>query len=562
MDMAVMAGRQAIMEIFRAEGVHYIFGNPGTTELGFLDMLQDYPQLQYILCLHESIALGAAQMYANAAGKTGVVNLHVAPGLGNALGALYNATIGKMPLVVTAGQQDSRLLLREPVLAYDLVSMARPLAKWAVQLQHVADIPVLLPRAFKVAQDAPRGPVFIALPSDIIDQETTLHLPAPTPSYRRMRPDPAGITAAAELLARAKHPVIICGDGVAAAQAQTELLQVAEYLGAPVWSPVLTGALGFPSGHAQFQGELPGEYRAIRRALGEADVVLAVGANLFDEVFFNAEPPLPDGCAVIHVDTSSWEIAKNLPTTIGLLADPKLALQELAEELVPRLTGNPQQLAAQRRTALAAQKQRDAERQEQRARERWDSIPIAPPRLMAALRECLPANVVVYNEAITASIDLMRTLAFDQPGSLFGNHGGGIGQGLPGALGVKLANPDRPVVALIGDGSSMYTVQSFWTAAHHNIPVLYIILNNQSYRILKFNMNRYRRGLQLPAGRPYPHMDLANPGLDFVTIARGMGVAGTRLSHPADIQPAVTAALALEKPYVLEVLTEGRVPAQ
>ena len=149
--MTVMAGRQAIMEIFRAEGVDHIFGNPGTTELGFMDMLQDYPDIRYIVCLHESIALGAAQMYANASGKTGVVNLHVAPGLGNALGALYNAAIGKMPLVVTAGQQDTRMVVREPVLSYDLVSMAKPLAKWSVQLQHVKEIPTIFHRAFKVA---------------------------------------------------------------------------------------------------------------------------------------------------------------------------------------------------------------------------------------------------------------------------------------------------------------------------------------------------------------------------------------------------------------------------
>jgi benzoylformate decarboxylase len=560
--MTIMAGRQAIMEIFRAEGVHYIFGNPGTTELGFLDMLQDYPQLQYIMCLHESIALGAAQMYANASGQTGVVNLHVAPGLGNALGALYNATIGKMPLVVTAGQQDSRMLAREPILAYDLVSMARPLTKWAVQLQHVEEIPVIVPRAFKVAQDAPRGPVFIALPSNIIDQEAALQIPAPTTPYRRTRPDPAGITAAAELLAHANHPVIICGDGVAASQAQAELVQVAEHLGAAVWNTVLTGALGFPSSHPQFRGELPGEYQAIRHTLSEADVVLAIGANLFDEVFYNEGLPFSAGCSLIHVDTSAWEIAKNLPTALGLLADPKLALQELAEELVPHLTGSPQQRATQRRAALAVQKQQEYERQEQRARERWDSTPIAPPRLMAALRDCLPDNVVIYNEAITATMDLMRTLVCDRPGSLFGNHGGGIGQGLPGALGVKLADPERPVVALIGDGSSMYTVQSFWTAAHHNIPVLYIILNNQSYRILKFNMNRYRRGHQIPPGRPYPFMDLTNPRLDFVEIAHGMGVSGKRVTHPREIQPAVAEAFALGKPYVLEVLTEGRVPTQ
>ena len=176
---------------------------------------------------------------------------------------------------------------------------------------------------------------------------------------------------------------------------------------------------------------------------------------------------------------------------------------------------------------------------------------------MAALRVCLPANTVLFNEAITATSDLLRTIPLEQPGSIFGNHGGGIGQGLPGALGVKLAYPDRPVVALVGDGSSMYSVQSFWTAAHHHIPVVYIILSNRTYRILKFNMNRYRRTLAIPAGRPYTHLDLTNPTLDFVEIAHGMGVAGQRITRPEEIQSAVTEALEMEAPYVLEVVTEG-----
>jgi benzoylformate decarboxylase len=475
---------------------------------------------------------------------------------------LYNATVGKMPLVVTAGQQDSRMLVREPILSYDLVSMAQPLVKWAVQVQHVEEIPVIVPRAFKVAQDAPRGPVFLALPSNVIDQQADLRLPGPSAAYRRNRPDPAGVAAAAALLARAQNPVIICGDGVAASQAQAELVQIAEQLGAHVWNTVIVGALNFPNTHPQYRGELPGEHAAIRRALGDADVVLAVGAELFDEVFYTAEPPLPEGCTLIQVDNSAWAIGKNLPPTISLLADPKLALQELSEVVVPSMSDAARQQVAQRRATLAAQKQQERERQERRAQERWDSVPIAAARLMAALRDCLPANTVLYNEAITATGDVLRTLPLERPDSLFGNHGGGIGQGLPGALGVKLAHPDQPVVALVGDGSAMYSVQSFWTAAHHNIPVVYIILSNRSYRILKFNMNRYRRTLYIPPGRPYTHLDLTNPVLDFVEIAHGMGVAGRRITHPAEIQPAVTAALALGTPYVLEVVTEGSVPAQ
>lgn len=559
--MTVMAGRQAIMEIFRAEGVDHIFGNPGTTELGFMDILQDYPDIRYIVCLHESIALGAAQMYANASGKTGVVNLHVAPGLGNALGALYNATIGKMPLIVTAGQQDTRMVVREPVLSYDLVAMAQPLAKWSVQLQHVDDIPTVFHRAFKVAQDPPRGPVFIALPGNVIDAEADLQLASPSVSFRKNRPDPEGVQAAATLLAKAQRPAMICGDGVQAAQAQAELVHMAELLGAHVWNTLITGALGFPNMHPHFRGPLPAEHSAIRHVLSDTDVVLAVGVDLFDEVFYSEGPALPDGCALVQIDNSSWELGKNIPADIGLLADPKLALQEVAEVLVPSMDAAAQRAAAQRREAMQTQKAHERERQQQRAERGWDSVPIAPPRLFATLSACLPDNVVIYNEAITAETDLLRTIALEQ-NRLFGNHGGGIGQGLPGALGVKLANPDRPVVAVVGDGSAMYTIQSLWSAARHHIPVVYIILSNRSYRVLKFNMNRYRRQLDIPSGRPYPFMDFDDPPLDFVQMAQGMGVASQRVSQPGDIEAAVKAALAADAPYLLEVVTEGRVPRQ
>ncbi len=380
--MTVMAGRQAIMGIFRAEGVDHIFGNPGTTELGFMDILQDYPDIRYIVCLHESIALGAAQMYANASGKTGVVNLHVAPGLGNALGALYNAAIGKMPLIVTAGQQDSRMVVREPVLSYDLVAMAKPLAKWSVQLQHVDEIPTIFHRAFKVAQDPPRGPVFIALPGNIIDAEADLQLVSPTVSFRKNRPDPEGVQAAAALLAKAQQPAIICGDGVQAAQAQDELVHMAELLGANVWNTLFTGALGFPNMHPHFRGALPAEHSAIRQTLSGTDVVLAVGVDLFDEVFYSEGPALPDGCSLVQIDNSSWEIGKNMPADVGLLADPKLALQEVAEVVVPQLDDATQRAAAQRRETMQTQKAQERARLGQRAD--CPASPVCPVERMLA----------------------------------------------------------------------------------------------------------------------------------------------------------------------------------
>ncbi|MEE9612408.1 MAG: thiamine pyrophosphate-binding protein [Desulfatiglandales bacterium] len=561
--MTVMTGRKAIMEIFQTEGVRHIFGNPGTTELGFIDMLQDYPKIRYILALHEGVALGIAHMYANASGKTGVVNLHVAPGLGNAIGALYNAYVGKMPLVVTVGQQDTRMIVREACLSHDLVAMAKPLTKWAVQLQHAEEIPVILPRAFKVSQDPPRGPVLVSLPGNVIEEETDFDLPNTSDPFRRTRPDPKGISAAADLLIKADHPAIICGDGVASSQAQEELVKMAELVGAQVWSTMFTGSLNFPATHPQYRGDLPPEHRAIRLMLGESDLILAVGANLFDEVFYNSDSPLPEGCELIHLDNSLWEIGKNLPTKIGLLADPKLALQELLTVVESKMEQTIKERVEERRALMASQKKEELERQKKRAQEKWDSSPISTARLMAELNEYLPDDVVIYSESITATADLMRTLQPDKPGSLFGNHGGGIGQGLPGALGVKLANPDRPVIAIIGDGSAMYSVQSFWTAAHHNIAVVYIIISNQSYRILKYNMNRYRRTQKIaPRGQPYPFMDLTDPPLDFVEIAHGMGIDGKLITKPDDIKEALREALSIDRPYILEVRTEGGVPKQ
>jgi len=561
--MTVMAGRKAIMEIFQVEGVEYVFGNPGTTELGFIDCLSEYPGLKYILALQEGVAVGIAHAYSSASGKTGVVNLHVAPGLGNAMGALYNASVGKVPLVVAVGQQDSRLLVREPVLAHDLVGMARPLVKWAVQLQHAEEIPVVLPRAFKTAQDPPRGPVLISLPSNVIEEEIDFHSPAPSNLYRRSRPDPQGITAITELILESRHPVIICGDGVAASGAQSELVQVAELIGAPVWAGLFTGNLNFPFSHPHYRGKLLPEYQGINALLAEADLVLAVGANLFEEVFYRPVSPLPEGCRLIQVDNSSWDIGKNIAPAIGLLADPKSALAELLESLKLKMDETAERLARDRHEAMVVQKQEERSRQEKRAKKKWDASPISTTRLMAELGNCLPDNVVIFDEAITASPDLERTILLDRPESYFADHGGGIGQGLPGAIGIKLAKPDRPVVAVVGDGSAMYTIQALWTAAHNDIPVIYIIISNQSYRILKYNMNRYRGQRKIaPKAEPFPHMDLAGPSLNFVDMARGMGLAGKCVTEPAQIKPAIEEALSANKAYLLEVKTEGSVAAQ
>ena len=234
----------------------------------------------------------------------------------------------------------------------------------------------------------------------------------------------------------------------------------------------------------------------------------------------------------------------------------------LLMEIDAEMTESFRQSAATRRASMAEQKKALQSQLDEHCQKRGDSVPISPLRLMADLRDCLPANAIIYNEAVTAYLDLISMVPFERPGSLFGNHGGGIGQGLPGALGVKLARPDQPVIALVGDGSAMYTIQSLWTAAFHNIAVLYIILSNQSYRILKYNMHRYLTLQKIQTDEPYPLMDFKNPPLDFVGMARSMGLPGRCVEHPGEIREAISEALAVNGPYVLEVRTEGRGPGE
>jgi benzoylformate decarboxylase len=552
-----MRGKQVLMDTLEAHGVDLIFGNPGTTENPFLDALVDRPRLRYILTLHEGVATGAAHYYAQASGKTGVVNLHVAPGLGNALGMLYNAWEAGSPLLVTAGQQDTRLRLREPFLSHDLAAMAAPLVKWSVQAERADELALLLHRALKVAHDPPSGPVFVALPLDVLEQETAVGaLPSGT-LYRVGEPDRAGVEAAAALLLGSRQPVIVVGDGVARYQAEAEVSALAELIGAPVWSEGQPHHLGFPSTHPNRKPGLPMDVAALRKVFDGADVILLVGGNFFKELWFEPGGPFPDDAAVIQIDPSPARLAHNFAVRLGLLAGPRHALAALRARVAAGVDDELRAAAAERNRALA--RARDGERAAQRARAegRWDQEPIAVPRLMAELRDALPAGAVVVNEGITAAVDLTRTLEFARPDEYYGQRSGGIGQALPGALGVKLARPDRAVVAVSGDGSAMYSIQALWTAAHHDIAVVFVIVHNREYRILKHNMDAFRRRFDVSIDRPYLHMDLATPALGFVEMAQGMGVAARRVTRPGELGEALQTAFAAGRPYLLDVVVEG-----
>ena len=553
-----MRARRVLMDTLVNQGVEYLFGNPGTTESPIIDSLPDYPQIRYVLALHESVALGAASYYAQASGRTAVVNLHVAPGLGNALGMMYNALKARSPLVVTAGQQDTRMRLREPVLGHDLAAMAAPVAKWSAQVERGDEMADLLRRAFKVAADPPAGPVFVALPIDVLEQETPHAALPPGALYLAHEPDPAGVTAAARALAASRRPAIVAGDDVARDAAHQELRLLAEQLGAPVWVEGLRQHSVFPTAHPSYRGSLPFDAAAIRSALGDADAVLLIGGPFFEEVWFAPGSPFGDGTAVVQIEDSAERLSRNFPLTAGLLGRPVSALRALRAALEHAGSTALRAAATARNEALRSRRAQETAAQRERAARRWNAEPISIPRLMAEIDTALPPDAIVVDEAITASADLGRALSFERPGDYFGARGGGIGQALPGALGVKLAHPGRPVVAISGDGSAMYTIQALWTAAHHELAVTFVILDNREYRILKHNMDTYRQRFDTRAERGYTQMDLSKPDLSFVEIAQGMGVSAARVTRPGDIGPALAAALGSGRPYLLDVLVEGK----
>ncbi len=538
--MVRMLAKNAFMDQLVADGVQYIFGNPGTTELAFMEALQDYPQIEYVLALQEAVAVGMAEGYARAAQKPALVNLHVAAGLGNAMGMLYNAARGGTPLVVTAGQQDTRLIAQEPLLWGDLVETARQYTKWSTELRRAEDILLLLSRAFKVAAEPPTGPVFIALPQDLLDQEIDATVTPTRYSAWRTRPDPVAVERAAAILARAKSPVVLCGDGVSTSGAQDELVRLVEQVGARAYSGA-RAEVNIPSNHPQYLGGFTVvNIHDAARTLADADAILCVGMPVFTQLFYS-ERALPDGVPLIHLDINPWEVGKNYPPEVGLIGDPKYGLDDIAAAVSKLQTADDRQAAQERRAAVADQKRRQDAVTGERVQQEWDRSPISPYRVMAEVGRAMPPGAIIVGEggstgspALNASID--RT----EPGTFFRLRGGGLGFGLPATLGVKLARPDRPVVGLIGEGEGMYTNQALWTAAHYRIPVTYVVLNNASYRILKVNMKSYLRGLgRDPRPGSYPAMDLDHPTLDFAKMAAVWGIPSRRVERPGDLPQAL-----------------------
>ena len=557
--MARMTGKEALARMLAAEGLEYIFGNPGTSETPFLDVLQDYPNLQYVQALQEGTAVGMADGYARATGKPAFANIHIAGGLANGVSALYNAFRGGTPLVLTAGNSDTRMLLSDPVLSGDLVEMTQQFTKWSAEVPHAGNIPMAVRRAFKEAKTPPTGPVFLSFPWDTMDEEVEVDITPSSEGYYRMRPDTDAVAKAADLLAHAENPVIVIGDRIAQAGGSAEIIRVAEQLGARVYASSYTySEISFPLNHDQYAGILNLNSSATRRQLADADVVLAVGTSVFSSFLYVPEPFLSPGTKLVHMDSDQKEIEKVYPTDIGISCDPKAGLEDLADALDQAMSASSREAAATRAATLGGARRTAREGYLQRMQSMPDTRPMPVDRMMYELAQALPDNAIVADEAITSRGALLQAVEPSEPGSYYAIRGGALGWAMPGALGIKLANPERPVVAVVGDGASMYTVQALWTAARYNIPVTYAICNNRSYRILKVNMDVYLRGMLEDNQRDseYVGMDFATP-LPLAEVAEAMGVAGQNVEDPAELRPALERAIASGQPAVVNVSIDG-----
>ena len=555
--MPAMTGKEALVRMLIAEGVEYIFGNPGTSETPMMDALQDFPQIRYIQALQEGTAVGMADGYARATGRPAFANIHIAGGLANGISALYNAHRGGTPVVLTAGNSDTRMLLSEPTLSGDLVEMTRQYTKWSHEIHHPADVPGAVRRAFKEARTPPTGPVFLSFPWDTMDEQADVDVIGGGSGYFRTRPDRDALARASQLLAQAENPVIVIGDRIAQSGGVAAMTQVAEMLGARVFAASFS-EVNFPTSHPLWSGLLNTSSPVTRRLLAGADVVLAVGANIFSSFLYVDVPLLDPQSRLVHLDSAPREVEKNYPTEVGILADPATGLAELAEALEQDLTAPAKEAAATRMAELAEGRRRAQDEYRQRLRQRWDNSPIAVERMMHELAAAVPPGTIVADEAITSRPALMQEFDFDQPGSLYGIQGGALGWAMPGALGLKLAQPDRPVLAVVGDGASMYTVQALWTAATFNIPVVYAICNNRAYRILKVNMDIYLKRMLNDDARisEYTGMDFANP-LDLAAMAQALGVASEKITDPAQIAPAARRMFDRGQPGLLDISIDG-----
>ena len=547
-------GSSAFLALLKRNGITHIFGNPGTTELPIMDAMKDHLDLTYVLGLQESLVVAMADGYSRASGKLSACNVHVAPGLGNAIGSIYNAKFTGTPIIVTAGQQEQGHGLTEPLLYDPLIPMADPVVKWATEVTRLEDLPRVVHRAAKVAMTPPTGPVFLSLPGDILNAEAGLDLGQPTRVDTRNRPSDETLEKLADKLINARNPCIICGDEIVKSDALPEAGELASTLGAAVYQQSVAYGSHFISEHPCYIGGLSRDQADVRNVLSQYDMMISIGADPIRMSVYSEINPLPDNIAVIQIGHLDWEMGKNFAADMAVRGDVKETLRALIPILNEKggenlsnkahiATQNMEQFNWLATRNILGQKLLSAK----------EKTPIDPDWMTWQMVENLPENAVVVHEGLTTTWQMHKMLAYKDRYSYHGFASGGIGWAMPAAIGIQLADLSRPVCAVIGDGSSMYSIQALWTAANMKLPITYVICNNKAYRIIKQRLKAFH------GNDHFVGMDFNDPYIDFVQMANSMGVTAERIEDPAKIGPSVKAAMANPGPNLLDVVVDGSV---
>jgi benzoylformate decarboxylase len=549
-----ITGRSAFLALLKDEGITHLFGNPGTTELPIMHALKDHPDLTYVMAMQESLVVAIADGYSRASGKLVACNVHVAPGLGNALGSLFNAKFTGTPMILTAGQQEQGHGLMEPVLYGPLVQMAEPLVKWAVEVTRLEDLPRIVRRAAKIATTPPTGPVFISLPGDILNSEAGIELGRFTRVDTRVKPSDESLQALVARILKAQRPVIIAGDEIVKSDALKEAAAFAEALGAPAYQCSTPYGAHFLSESPSFMGALSRLQKQVREVLSPYDLMIVLGADPLRMSVYSEVDPLPDGLSMVQVGLVDWDLAKNYGAEIAIKADVKETLRALTPAL-KAAGGAALETRAKQGLAELATKNWSARRKpliDQISKASGKS-PIDPDYMSLQIVEAMPDNAILVDESLTSGRQL---LSLRPHRDRYGYHAlasGGIGWGVPASVGVSLANPDRPIVCVSGDGSAMYSIQSLWTAANHKLPLNVVICNNGGYRIIK------QRLLAFHGDDHYVGMDFADPPVDFTGMAKALGLEAIRITDPAELKPKLSDAFKRPGAKLIEVVLSNSV---
>jgi benzoylformate decarboxylase len=561
-----MRGHEAIIRQFLANDIDHMFGNPGTVEQGFLDALADVPEMKYILTLQESIAVLCADGYARSKFKPALVQIHSSPGLGNAIGNLYQALRGNSPLIVIGGDAGIKYQAMDSQMAADLVAIAEPVTKWSAMVQHPSSLLRMVRRAIKVASTPPCGPVYLCLPEDILDAEIVEEIfPAHIPSYN-IHPTLNSLLECAELVKISTNPIILVGDGIAWSNGLDSLVELAETIGAKVYSAD-GGEINFPDDHLLnfgSTGHMFGSQSLPK--MQDCDLCLALGCYLLPEVFPLLSDIFNPSAKVIHVDVNPANIAKNHRVDISYVGSPGTFLQELNSVLNTVYTAKERKLALERKEKLELVSpviinniDKIYQTEPLYPFEYYDNQThfMASGYFLKVLSEKLPLNSIIFDEALTNSPPITRYLPGKKIGDKLLTRGGSLGTGFPGAIGVKTAHPDRTVIGFSGDGGSMYTIQCLWTAVRHQINTKFVVCQNRSYRLLQANITQFwkERGI---TDRVFPScFDLSYPEISFDEIANSFGMHAERVWSPLQVPEAIDRMLAHSGPYLINLVLEG-----